>query len=167
LLLADLDDFKVVNDTLGHPAGDMLLITVADRLRAVVRPEDTVARLGGDEFVVLCPDVAGLDQAAEVAGRLLAAVSLRPILVRGTWLHVTASVGITVSSGGPDHHPEGLLREADAAMYRAKALGRDRFEVFDAALRSVDTDGRLTRPLVDPAQSTAVSPPDHVANKSA
>jgi diguanylate cyclase (GGDEF)-like protein/PAS domain S-box-containing protein len=145
VLFIDLDRFKSVNDELGHDVGDELLREVAERLSSVLRPSDVVARLGGDEFVVLCPDVAGLDQAAEVAGRLLAAVSLRPILVRGNWLHVTASVGITVSSGGPDHHPEGLLREADAAMYRAKALGRDRFEVFDAALRSVDTDGRLTR----------------------
>jgi predicted signal transduction protein with EAL and GGDEF domain len=82
--------------------------------------------------------------------------------VRGRRLEVTASVGVTVSAGGPDHHPEGLLREADAAMYRAKALGRDRFEVFDAALCGVDTDGRLA-----PLQSTAVRPPDQVANSSA
>jgi diguanylate cyclase (GGDEF)-like protein/PAS domain S-box-containing protein len=166
VLFIDLDRFKSVNDELGHDVGDELLRQVADRLSSVLRPSDVVARLGGDEFVVLCPDVAGLEQAAEVASRLLGAVSLRPIPVRGSWIHVTASVGITVSSGGPDHHPEGLLREADAAMYRAKALGRDRFEVFDAALRSVDTDGRLG-PEFAAAQSTAVSPPDHVANKSA
>jgi diguanylate cyclase (GGDEF)-like protein len=165
VLFVDLDRFKSVNDELGHGVGDSLLRQVADRLSDALRPSDVVARMGGDEFVVLCPDVGGMEAAIDVAVRLLGAVSREPVMVDERKIDVTASIGVTVSSAGATEHPEGLLREADAAMYRAKALGRDRFEVFDAALREVDTDHRLHG---EPeGQSTEVSPPDHVANSSA
>ncbi|MGH9084573.1 MAG: diguanylate cyclase, partial [Acidimicrobiales bacterium] len=108
----------------------------------------------------------GIEAATDVAVRLLRAVSREPVVVDERKIDVTASIGVTVSSAGATEHPEGLLREADAAMYRAKALGRDRFEVFDVALREVDTDHRLTD-ADDRDQSTGVSPPDHVAKSSA
>ncbi|MGK2947737.1 MAG: PAS domain S-box protein [Acidimicrobiales bacterium] len=141
VLFIDLDRFKAVNDELGHDAGDELLRAVAERLSAGLRATDVVARLGGDEFVVLCPGLDDEQQASEAAARLLTALSSEPIMVRGRPVPITASVGITILSTDPDTHPEGLLREADAAMYRAKALGRDRFEVFDEALRAAfETD---------------------------
>jgi diguanylate cyclase (GGDEF)-like protein/PAS domain S-box-containing protein len=136
VLFIDLDRFKAVNDALGHDAGDDLLRAVADRLSSVLRDDDVVARLGGDEFVVLCPGLGDEAEASLTAGRLLSVLSDTPVEVRGHRIPITASVGITVLTGAPDRHPEGLLREADAAMYRAKALGRDRFEVFDEALRA-------------------------------
>ena len=136
VLFIDLDRFKAVNDELGHDVGDDLLRAVAERFSSVLRPRDVVARLGGDEFVVLCPDLSTPEQGAEVARRLLEALTAEPVDVRGRSIPITASVGVTVSSGGPDHHPEGLLREADAAMYRAKSLGRSRFELYDDSLRT-------------------------------
>jgi diguanylate cyclase (GGDEF)-like protein/PAS domain S-box-containing protein len=164
VLFVDLDRFKSVNDHLGHSVGDALLRQVADRLADALRPSDVVARMGGDEFVTLCPDIGGIDAAVDVAVRLLRAVSQEPVVVDDHKIDVTASVGVTVSGSGSAEHPEGLLREADAAMYRAKALGRDRFEVFDDALRNVDTGHR--RRGAEP-QSTDVSPPDQVAKSSA
>ena len=149
VLFVDLDRFKSVNDELGHDVGDSLLREAAGRLADALRPTDVVARMGGDEFVVLCPDLDGFDAAVDVADRLLRALSREPIVVGDRKIDVTASIGVTVSAPGAPHHPEALLREADAAMYRAKALGRDRFEVFDAALRGVDTDGRLTGPAAE------------------
>lgn len=114
---------------------------MAERLSAGLRAADVVARLGGDEFVVLCPGLDDEQQASEAAARLLTALSSEPIMVRGRSVPITASVGITILSTDPETHPEGLLREADTAMYRAKALGRDRFEVFDEALRAAfETD---------------------------
>ena len=121
LLFVDLDGFKFVNDSLGHDAGDALLIQVAHQISATTRAHDTVARLGGDEFVVLCDDT-GLQEAATVAGRIIDAVR-QPILVGGTSVTVTASVGIAAARSGLT--PDELLREADSAMYRAKSLGRD------------------------------------------
>jgi diguanylate cyclase (GGDEF)-like protein len=138
VLFLDLDRFKQVNDTLGHEAGDELLSEVARRITAVLRPGDTVARLGGDEFVLLCPQVAGEAQARNLAQRVVAAVESRPIELGASRVRVTVSVGIALSGGGG--HPEALLRDADAAMYRAKELGRARLEVFDDALRSRSTE---------------------------
>ena len=131
LLFIDLDRFKTVNDQLGHDAGDELLRVIAERLAGSLRSVDVVARLGGDEFVVLCPGL-GRAEAEDVALRLLLAVSSQPVHVAGRPIEVTASVGLTVSAGSKDHHAEGLLREADVAMYQAKAQGRNRFEVYDA-----------------------------------
>jgi diguanylate cyclase (GGDEF)-like protein len=130
LLFIDLDRFKIVNDELGHDAGDALLRVVADRLAGALRGVDVVARLGGDEFVVLCPGL-GRIEAEDVARRLLRAVSESPIAIGDRRLEVTASVGVTVAAPSEDHHAEGLLREADVAMYQAKAHGRNRFEVYD------------------------------------
>jgi diguanylate cyclase (GGDEF)-like protein/PAS domain S-box-containing protein len=130
LLFIDLDRFKAVNDELGHDVGDALLRVVAERLAGALRPMDVVARLGGDEFVVLCPGL-GRSEAEDVAHRLLRAVSSTPVHVGGQVIDVTASVGVTVSAGSDDQHAEGLLREADVAMYQAKAQGRNRFETYD------------------------------------
>ena len=139
LLLADLDDFKVVNDTLGHPAGDMLLITVADRLRAVVRPEDTVARLGGDEFAVLLDAADGLDDARGVADRITQAM-LQPFYLAGVHTVMGASIGIAAADASAS--AEALLRDADIAMYAAKAQGKGRCAVY-AAEFAAENLGRL------------------------
>jgi diguanylate cyclase (GGDEF)-like protein len=137
LLLADLDDFKTVNDTLGHPAGDTLLIAVAERLRAVVRPEDTVARLGGDEFAVLLEAPEGIIAAHRVAERIERAM-LQPFHLAGIDMVMGASIGI--ASGSADATGETMLRDADIAMYAAKAAGKGRYEVFavDLAVANID-----------------------------
>jgi diguanylate cyclase (GGDEF)-like protein len=118
LLLLDLDDFKQVNDTFGHGTGDGVLVSVASRLRSVVRPGDTVARLGGDEFVVVCPLAGGEPELARVGDRLAQALGA-PMVVNGHELRVTASIGLAVSGAGKAD-PETLLRAADEAMYQAK-----------------------------------------------
>ncbi len=134
VLICDIDRFKVINDGLGHAAGDEVLRVVADRLARHLRPGDSVGRFGGDEFVVVCPDVPGLPMVVAIAERLSAAVS-EPIEVAGTRLVVSASIGIAIGhNAGPDS-AAGLLRDADAAMYRAKANGRARYELFDDAMR--------------------------------
>jgi diguanylate cyclase (GGDEF)-like protein/PAS domain S-box-containing protein len=133
----DLDRFKNVNDSLGHDAGDELLVQVARKLESVIRPGDTVARFGGDEFSVLCEDLpneTARDQTLEIADRLLSAV-LRPLVVRGTEMFVGASIGIAMATSG-DERSEELLRDADAAMSHAKDAGRGRVEVFDDAMRA-------------------------------
>jgi diguanylate cyclase (GGDEF)-like protein/PAS domain S-box-containing protein len=133
LLFVDLDGFKSVNDTLGHLAGDQVLISVARRLEACVRPGDVVARLGGDEYAVLLERIDEPGGATEVAGRIVE--ELRPpFAVGGRDVTVSASVGIAVSVTGREP-VEDLIRDADAAMYRAKAAGKDRYEVFDEDLR--------------------------------
>jgi diguanylate cyclase (GGDEF)-like protein len=134
VLFVDLDEFKVVNDSLGHSAGDALLVTVAERLRAALRPGDTVARFGGDEFAILLPGVDDEELALTVASRVAAALDA-PFNVEGQERYVTASVGLRCSPGGA-MTPEEMLRDADAAMYRAKELGKDRSAPFDADLRA-------------------------------
>jgi diguanylate cyclase (GGDEF)-like protein len=142
VLFLDLDRFKVVNDSLGHSIGDVLLVEVARRLADLLRGGDTVARLGGDEFVMLLPDVAGSDEAVIIAKRVLAAIR-RPIEVDADELFTTASMGIAVweASRPADGAAtaEALVRDADTAMYRAKARGRDRYEIFDEDLRTQAT----------------------------
>ena len=133
VLLVDLDDFKVVNDSLGHGAGDRLLSGVAERLCRVLRPDDVISRFGGDEFTVLLPGITSESYALQVAQRL--AESLRePLVLDGERRYVTASVGVSFSGPGEDD-PNALLRDADAAMYRAKELGKSRCEVFDDSMR--------------------------------
>jgi diguanylate cyclase (GGDEF)-like protein/PAS domain S-box-containing protein len=131
LLFFDLDDFKLVNDSLGHAAGDELLTTVAGRLSDGVRPDDMVVRLGGDEFVVLC-HAAGQAEATGIAERLQASVR-QPVALEGTEIVISASVGVVVANG--DHSAEGLLRDADVAMYQAKQAGKARYAVFDERVR--------------------------------
>jgi diguanylate cyclase (GGDEF)-like protein/PAS domain S-box-containing protein len=131
VLFVDLDDFKVVNDSLGHEAGDRLLTVVAERLRNVVRPQDVIARFGGDEFTVLLADVADEAEARRVADRMAHAL-LGPIVLDGERRYVTASIGLSMSESNDSH---ALLRDADAAMYRAKETGKARTSVFDAPMR--------------------------------
>ena len=129
VLFLDLDRFKVVNDSLGHHAGDELLQQVALRLDAALRPGDTVARMGGDEFTVLLEDVTDPREATVVAERVLATLAA-PFPIAGRELHVSGSIGIALA--GPEVDPEELIRDADVAMYRAKAEGKARHAVFDA-----------------------------------
>jgi diguanylate cyclase (GGDEF)-like protein/PAS domain S-box-containing protein len=134
VLFVDLDDFKAVNDGMGHGAGDELIRGVATRIRAGLRPSDTVARLGGDEFAVLVERVPSLEYANDVAQRVLELLKL-PIDVAGVSLAVPASVGVTVAI--EDSTVESLLRDADIAMYTAKAEGKGRIAMFDERLRGV------------------------------
>ena len=128
VLLLDLDGFKQVNDSFGHEAGDQVLIAVAQRIRACLRPADTVARLGGDEFTILLEDIVGVSEATRVADRIES--SLRtPFVVEGNEARVTTSIGIALNEPG-QLEPSTLLRSADEAMYRAKSQGTARYEVF-------------------------------------
>jgi diguanylate cyclase (GGDEF)-like protein/PAS domain S-box-containing protein len=132
VLFLDLDRFKTVNDSLGHGAGDRLLVTIARRLERLTRPIDTVARLGGDEFALIASGVEDSAGAAHVAERLQQGLA-EPFTVGDQEVFVTASIGIAL----PDDDTadaEGLLRDADLAMYRAKAAGRGCYEVFDLEL---------------------------------
>jgi diguanylate cyclase (GGDEF)-like protein len=122
VLMIDLDDFKLINDGLGHSVGDELIRLVAERVRSVARPSDTVARLGGDEFAVLVEDVRGLDDALGVAERVRRRFD-EPFPLNGADVVVTASVGISLSGGPADG--EELLRRADLAMYRVKERGKN------------------------------------------
>jgi diguanylate cyclase (GGDEF)-like protein len=134
VLFVDLDDFKDVNDTLGHAAGDELLRVVADRLVVAVRPGDVVARLGGDEFAVLLDGLPEPHLAQMVADRVVTALA-EPIQIGAHSAHVGASVGLAVRQ---EHSTlEGLMREADVAMYAAKAKGKNRVEAYDAGLDDV------------------------------
>jgi diguanylate cyclase (GGDEF)-like protein/PAS domain S-box-containing protein len=128
VVFVDLDDFKAVNDRLGHAAGDDLLVEFAARLRSCVRASDTAARLAGDEFGVLLEDVAGPNEPIQVAERILAALA-EPLSGAGGPQTVTPSIGIVVSTL-QDDAPEELLRRADVAMYAAKAGGKGRWELY-------------------------------------
>ena len=150
VLFLDLDRFKVVNDSLGHAAGDALLQTIAERLTHTIRAEDSVTRLGGDEFAVLAMEVHSPADAALLADRIIAAVK-RPIIVDGQELFVTTSLGISLYPLDADT-PEDLLKTADAAMYKAKAQGRDIAERYQpevgvAALEQLGLESNLQRAL--------------------
>jgi diguanylate cyclase (GGDEF)-like protein len=133
VVLLDLDNFRVVNDSLGHTAGDGLLIGVAQRLSACARGEDTVARLGGDEFALLLERIGSAADAARVAERVLEALATA-IDINGYEVFTSASIGIAISDSST--RPEFLLRSADLAMGRAKAAGRARFAVFDPTMHA-------------------------------
>jgi diguanylate cyclase (GGDEF)-like protein len=133
VLYLDLDQFKLVNDSLGHAAGDELLAEVAPRIQHVLRPADTVARFGGDEFAVLVEDVSHERIPIMVATRIAEALA-QPFVLRGREQFVSASIGISIGAG--TESAETLLRDADAALYRAKENGRGGYEIFDSLMRS-------------------------------
>ena len=143
VLFIDLDDFKTVNDGMGHMMGDALLIEMAARLRHSLRPADTAARLGGDEFAVLVEGITGTEQAQQVAERILASLS-EPVMLEGHELRVGASVGVALTRSTADgrHTAEELLRDADMAMYRAKLTGKGRVQLFEREMRT-ETSARL------------------------
>jgi diguanylate cyclase (GGDEF)-like protein/PAS domain S-box-containing protein len=137
VVFLDLDDFKLVNDSLGHAAGDLLLVEIAARLQSFVRPGDVVARFGGDEFTLLLEDVgdiASVEGAARRIGNRLSA----PFTINDREIFVTASIGLAIGDLSYEH-PDEQLRDADIAMYAAKAQGRSRFRLFDVAMRASAT----------------------------
>ncbi len=138
VLYIDLDRVKVVNDSLGHYAGDRLLVQVAQRLRDGLRSPDTVGRLGGDEFVVIAEDLDGPRDGVELARRIVDDMA-RPFDLDGVEAFVSASVGVAFLSG-PEDSADTLLRDADVAMYRAKSASGNRYEIFDNAMRAWATE---------------------------
>jgi diguanylate cyclase (GGDEF)-like protein/PAS domain S-box-containing protein len=131
VMFIDLDDFKAVNDGLGHAAGDALLCAVSERLSECVRPSDTIARLGGDEFAVLLDGVEDVSEVMNIAQRLLEVLQL-PVEIGELSVTVPASIGIAIAEQGHAH--SNLMREADIALYRAKEQGKNRTAVFDASM---------------------------------
>jgi diguanylate cyclase (GGDEF)-like protein len=135
LLFMDLDSFKTINDSLGHEAGDELLVAVAERVRSWLRSGDTLARFGGDEFAVLLENVEDASEAIRVAQRIAEGL-WEPFTVSDYEVTISTSVGITFATAHTNDNPEGMLRDADAAMYRAKEQGPGRYEVFDPAMQA-------------------------------
>jgi diguanylate cyclase (GGDEF)-like protein/PAS domain S-box-containing protein len=134
VLFLDLDQFKEVNDSLGHANGDRFLIAIAQRLKQSLRAVDTLARFGGDEFAILVDEIKDIQEPLLVAQRILVAFSA-PVQVDGHQVVTSASIGIALAAE-TYRHPEEILRDADAAMYRAKAEGRGRYKVFHADMRA-------------------------------
>ncbi|MES9989022.1 MAG: EAL domain-containing protein [Candidatus Thiodiazotropha endolucinida] len=143
LLFLDLDRFKTVNDTLGHPVGDQVLLEVSKRMNQIIRASDTLARLGGDEFVLLLEEQTDAQHAAVVARKLIDLFS-RPMIIGEHELVVTASIGITLYPNDGDD-PDKLIRHADRAMYEAKQQGRNTYRFFTQAL----TEGALERLMME------------------
>jgi diguanylate cyclase (GGDEF)-like protein/PAS domain S-box-containing protein len=161
VMFLDFDRFKLINDSMGHSAGDAFLIQVARRIRDNVRPGDVVARLGGDEFAVLCEDLEREAHAVTLAERLQLVLG-EPLQISGTEISTSASIGITFSTIGYQL-PEEVLRDADIAMYRAKAAGKARHALFDAGLHQQVTDrvrleGELRRAVEAGHLSVAYQP---------
>ncbi|MFQ5957358.1 MAG: putative bifunctional diguanylate cyclase/phosphodiesterase, partial [Candidatus Brocadiales bacterium] len=129
VLFLDLDQFKVINDSLGHPIGDQLLQNIAKRLTNGARKEDTVARLGGDEFTLLLPGIKQVENATKIAHKILTSVR-EPLMLAGHELQITTSIGIALyPNNGED--AETLQKNADAAMYYAKEQGRDNYQLYN------------------------------------
>jgi diguanylate cyclase (GGDEF)-like protein/PAS domain S-box-containing protein len=150
VLFLDLDDFKLVNDTRGHEAGDLLLVALTPRLSAALRPGDTVARFGGDEFVVLCEELV-VDAAAMSIAERIADACARRIKIGDHEHGASVSIGVVIVDNGSST-PSDVLRDADAAMYRAKAGGKGRIELFDEGMRAqlierIATESSLRRAL--------------------
>lgn len=134
VLFIDLDRFKVINDSMGHGVGDLLLIEVGQRIKACIRPGDTVARLGGDEFAVLLEDIVSADDAEEITRRIETTLG-QPCRIQGSEILTNQSIGVALKS---EHYewPEQILRDADIAMYQAKSNGRARHEFFDTKMHA-------------------------------
>jgi diguanylate cyclase (GGDEF)-like protein/PAS domain S-box-containing protein len=132
VLFMDLDNFKVINDSLGHKAGDQLLVAVAERLKTCLRSDDTAARLGGDEFTILVEDIAGVGDVSRIAERI-ADILRPPFTLEDQEVFATVSTGIALNSTAQEQ-PADLLRHADLAMYRAKRRGKARYEVFEPSM---------------------------------
>ena len=150
VLFLDLDRFKIINDSLGHAAGDELLVAVADRLNESVRAVDTVARLGGDEFAVLLDEIQDTVEPLQIAERLQELIR-QPVMLDGEEIFTTASIGIALNVTGYED-PESILRDADSAMYQAKQSGKGRHELFDKniqtrALMALKMENQLRRAL--------------------
>jgi len=161
VMYLDFDRFKLINDTLGHTAGDRFLTLVAQRIRQHVRPSDTVGRLGGDEFAILVEQLARDEDVMPMAERLQKSLA-QPYNLDGTEVTSSASIGITFSSIGYET-PGDVLRDADIAMYRAKAAGRARIALFDASLRAqlaaqVDLERDLRRAIEGEQLALAFQP---------
>jgi diguanylate cyclase (GGDEF)-like protein/PAS domain S-box-containing protein len=149
VLFMDLDEFKIINDSMGHEAGDLILKAVTGRMESCLRPEDSLARFGGDEFVVLLDAIESLEVAVQVAERITRELG-RPFVLEGKELFVSSSIGISVGNARTTT-PESLLRDADTAMYRVKAEGGS-FKVFDPAMYErvkghIELEGDLRRAL--------------------
>ena len=134
VLFLDLDRFKLVNDSLGHSAGDALLIELARRMRAFLRPKDLIARLGGDEFAILVEDISA-DREVVILAERLQEMLAEPLYLKGVPVSSSASIGITTSTLAYESHDQ-VMRDADIAMYRAKAQGKGRYAIFDSALHA-------------------------------
>src|SRR5204863_2657234 len=133
LLHIDLDGFKTVNDTIGHFAGDDVLVETAARLTDAIRETDTAARIGADEFIVLCEDIDALHFGTNIARRILDAIA-SPFTADAKSVQLSASIGIAFSSDGTET-VETLLQNADLALYQAKTAGGGRYEIFGEAIR--------------------------------
>ncbi|MGG6298209.1 bifunctional diguanylate cyclase/phosphodiesterase [Leptolyngbya sp. AN02str] len=134
VLFLDLDRFKVINDSLGHLAGDQLLIAIAQRLRSTLRSLDLAARLGGDEFVILIEEIKDIQEAVRATERIFAALQA-PFSIEGREVYTSSSIGIVLGSKDTEKGLD-LLRDADIAMYRAKVKGKARYEIFDADMHA-------------------------------
>jgi diguanylate cyclase (GGDEF)-like protein len=169
VMFIDLDRFKTINDSLGHMTGDQLLKEVASRLCRAVRASDTVARLGGDEFVVLVPGIRTTDEAAQVAEKIIEALS-ESFPLEGRNLHITPSIGISVyPDDGAD--VETLMRNADGAMYHAKASGRNNYQFFKEAMNQTaartSSWSRACAARWRPTNSSCTSSPSWISARAA
>jgi len=153
LMFLDFDRFKSINDSLGHDAGDQLLIQIAQRLSTQVRSTDTAARIGGDEFILLFEEVADFDQVTQIADRLLEVFS-RPFDLEGNEVTSTASIGVVNGDLGYED-ADAVIRDADAAMYHAKSLGKARYTVFDQNMQNES----LKRMVLERELSQAIGTP--------